>query len=204
MHVQSDCWKILRWKGIHSNHPSAVLAHDVHKHDGCCTSENKKHMTHVRFGQCNLTVSHSGDCICYTCESEYVALARDRREQAYSLDEELMCGKQCDCNDTMHPACCKIPEYSYNNACCLTDGHTIIGAPNVLSKNHLCEPCRAHYIEKHFDALSAAGQFPCGPHAALTPRALVAIYSESYKTSVVESDPGYVAVSPEPWAEEIE
>ena len=52
--------------------------------------------------------------------------------------------------------------------------------------------------------MSAAGQIPCGPEAALTPRAFVAIYSESYKTSVVDGDPGYVAVSPDPWAEEIE
>ena len=193
-------------KGTHSKHPSSVLAHDVHKHNGCCTSDNKKHMTHVRFGKCNLTVSHRGDCICYTCESNYLALARNRMEQAYLLDKELMCGQQCDCNDTMHLGCCKIPEYSSNNPCCLTDGHTTIGVVKDprLSKSHLCEPCRAHYIEKHFDALSAAGGFPCGPQAALTPRTFVAIYSEPFKTPMVEGDAGYVPVDPEPWADEID
>ena len=29
-------------KGTHSKHPLAVLAHEVHKHDGCCTSEKQE------------------------------------------------------------------------------------------------------------------------------------------------------------------
>ena len=64
-------------------------------------------------------------------------------------------------------------------------------------KNHLCEACRAHYIEKHFGGLVAAGQFPCGPHSALAPLAFVAFYSQAYKTSAVEGDPGYVEVEPD-------
>ena len=95
-------------------------------------------------------------------------------------------------------------QYSYNDLCCLTDGHTTIGAPSALSKNHLCEPCRAHYIEKHFDGLCAGGEDPCGPQAALTPRTFVAIYSESLKTPVVEGDAGYISMDPDPWTEEIE
>ena len=59
-------------------------------------------------------------------------------------------------------------------------------AQQVSSKNHLCGPCRTHYIDKHYDLLYAGGEFPFGPQAALTPRTLVAIYSDSLKTLVVK------------------
>ena len=178
------------------------LVHEVHKRDGCCISENKKHMTHLRFGLCNLPTPHSGDCICYTCESDYVTLSRDRREQALPLDKDLTCGKDCDCNDVAHPGCCKILDFNYNKPCCLIEGHDTIGVPGVVSKSHLCEPCRAHYIEKHFDELQAGGAFPRGPNAALTPRDFVAVYSQSFKTPVVEGDAGYIPLDPDPWSEE--
>ena len=71
-----------------------------------------------------------------------------------------------------------------------------------MSKSHLCEPCRAHYIEKHFEGLQAGGAFPCGPNAALTPRALVAIDSQSFKTPEVEGDAKYIPLDPDPWSEE--
>ena len=101
----------------------------------------------------------------------------------------------------MHPGCCKILDFSYNSRCCLIEGHGTFGASGVLMKNHLCEACRVQYIENNFDTLTAAGQFPCGPHTALTPWAFVTLYSQPYKTSVVEGDPGYVEMEPDPWAE---
>ena len=33
---------------------------------------------------------------------------------------------------------------------------------------------------------------------------LVAIYSELFKTPVVEGDAGYISMNPDPWTEEIE
>ena len=94
-----------------------------------------------------------------------------------------------------------MPDYDYNDLCCLTIGHDPIGATGVLSKNHLCEPCRTHYIVKHYDLLCAGGAFPCGPQAALLPRQLVAKYPASSKTPVVEGDAGYAPVDPDPWAD---
>ena len=193
--------KYFAGKGTHSNHPLVALSQEIHKHDGCCTSANKIHMTHLRFGKCNLSANHNGDCICYTCESDFVALARDRREQAYPVDKEAMCGKHCDCDDMAHPGCCKVPDYRYNDPCCLTIGHDTIGTTGVSSKNHLFEPCRTHYIEKHYDLLYAGGEFPCGPQAALTPRDFVSIYPASFKIPVVEGDPGFVHVEPDAWDE---
>ena len=187
--------------GTHSKHPLATFSHEIHKQDGCCTSSNKTQMTLLRFGMCNLSALHGGDCICYTCESDLVALARDRREQALPVDKEATCGKHCDCNDISHPGCCKVPDYDYNDPCCLTIGHDPVGATGVLSKNHLCEPCRTHYIVKHYDSLYAGGAFPCGPQAPLHPRELVAKYPASLKNPVVEGDARYVSVEPEPWTD---
>ena len=92
-------------------------------------------------------------------------------------------------------------DFRYNHPCCLTINHDTIGTPGVPSKNHLCEPCRTHYIEKHFDSLRAAGEFPFKPQAALTPRDFVAIYPASFKIPVVEGDPGYVEVELDAWAD---
>ena len=187
--------------GTHSKHQLAALSHVIHKHDGCCTSSNKMHMTHIRFGMCNLSTGHGGDCICYTCECDVVALSRDRREQAMPVDKEATCGKHCDCNDTTHPGCCKVPDFNYNDACCLTLGHDSVGATGVLSKDHLCEPCRTHYIEKHYDLLCAGGAFPCSSQSPLFPRQFVSKYPASFKIHVSEGDPGYVPLEPDAWVD---
>ena len=190
--------------GTNSKHPLAAMTHEIHKHDGCCTSTNKMHMTHDRFGLCNLSTGHVGECICYTCECDVVALSRDRREQAMPVDKDLTCGEECDCKDTSHPGCCKVPDFNYNNVCCLMLGHDPVSATGVPSMNHLCEPCRTNHIEKHHDQLCAAGAFPCvdgssSSQLPLYPRQFVSKYSVSYKIPVVEGDPGYVTLDPHPW-----
>ena len=190
--------------GTNSIHPLAAETHKIHKHDGCCTSTNKVQMTHHRFGLCNLSTGHGGECICYTCECDVVALSRDRREQAMPLDKDLTCTDECDCKDTSHPGCCKVPDFNYNNACCLTQGHDLVSAAGVHSKNHLCEPCRTNYIEKHYELLCAGGAFPCvvgsrSSQLPLYPRQFVAKYPASFKTPVVEGDAGYVPLDSQPW-----
>ena len=127
LHVQSDCWETVCWK--RDSFQTPIINQ--------CTYFSQTTVVAVpktRNARFNLTGGHNGDCICFTCESDYVALARDRREQSTPLDREVMCGLQCDCNETMQPGCCKIPDYSYNSHCCLIDGHSTIGAPSVLSK----------------------------------------------------------------------
>jgi hypothetical protein len=191
--------------GTSSAHQLAFLTHEIHKHDGCCTSTSKTHVNHDRFGLCNLSTGHVGECICYTCESDVVALSRDRREQAMPVDKELTCGRECDCVDISHPGCCKVPDFNYNKACCLMQGHDPVSVTGVPSEHHLCEPCRTNYIEKHYELLCAAGAFPCVHQSSqlpLYPRQFVAKYPVSFgRRGVVEGDAGYVALDPDPWVE---
>ena len=104
-------------------------------------------MKHIDVGKCNLKQRHDGVSEFFRCESDYVMLAKDRKDKATQFDLNLMCVLVCDCNETMHPGCCTIPDVDYNSKCCLFDGHDTTGATGAPMKKHLCEACRVHYIE---------------------------------------------------------